>query len=173
MIGIDGELGSSIKGTEISLWGEKDFKEQAELELEADALLMRAGAIDCRRGVRKKLYTDRQLSNHRRRELTNYEEGLNLFPIAEREMLGLIGRDIERIINRACLSSRQYSAWGLFMTGLNQKEIAEITKTTQSTVSRHLAAGKRKIVAALISDPYYGWWEVYWSEVRRSGKIRK
>jgi DNA-binding CsgD family transcriptional regulator len=165
---------SSIMEAERSaLWSVEDFTGQMLLEREADAYLARAGAICSRRGARKRLYTDRQLANHRRRELTNYDEGLNLFAVAERELLEVIGRDIVRIFDRARLSSKQYSVWELFMTGMSQEEIARITKTTQSTVSRHFSAGKRKIIAALVSDPYYGWWEVYWSEVNRVGKVRK
>lgn len=142
-------------------------------EARADALLSFHGAIKKRKGVLNRttnVQSEKQLLNKQRKEMSNYTEGLTLYAISEHELSESMEREREQLMVRANLTGRQAMAWELHMMGVTYAEIGRVMRVCRVTASQHVFAAQAKLQAAMVSCPWWGWWDVYKEELHKKHK---
>ena len=135
----------------------------------SDALLSYHEVVNDTRGKRNAadVYTDKQLENRRRHELSNYDMGLTLFAVAEQDLRSLIERDMRQLAKMADFTEGQYAIWCLNRQGLKNADVARALQVSDEHVCQTLSRCDRKLKATMLRHPWWGWLEVYWSEVHR------
>lgn len=138
-----------------------DLWELADDEERADMLLQYHGCLNRRAGC----LSERQLSRIiNRNELTNCEE---LIRISRAEAVDYIDDDIAKLFKLARLTDSQQTIWRLHMLGATQQESANDLGVSHQYVCQCLKSVRRKLSIAMIAYPWFGWYAVYLSEVRR------
>lgn len=135
-----------------------------DLEQAADALLDAHGALGKENGI----YTDAQLSRKMRREVRR-------LPVLEeasvsQETVDYISQlQIEELTELAELSPMQDICYRLHCDKLPGKEIADMLGLSVQVVSYHLREARVRVKRICREGRYAGWYQVYLSEVNRTG----
>jgi DNA-directed RNA polymerase specialized sigma subunit len=141
-----------------------------ELEAEADRLLRESGATNHRCGMEKNegIYTEVQLRDHYRREFTNndiaFQRSIEIAEIEERDM---VLDDVKRLCEMSGMSDEQMLIWTLYHQGMTQSDIAEILQTSRQSIHSRLQRCQCRLMRTIAQCWWFGWYEVYLSEVNR------
>jgi hypothetical protein len=140
-------------------------------EREADRLLEAAGIINLAntggRRKRQDCYTDKQLINHHRRELTNYEDGIHLYEVNRQEYAALFQRDLVDLGRLAHFSTQDMDVWQRFCEGFAPDYIAELYNLRESAVVATIERLEQRVRVTMIVCWWWGWYEVYLEELHR------
>jgi len=146
-----------------------------ELTAQADELL-RHTKLDRSRPA----YTTATLERRQRLLNTREASGITTAMVEERnatphiaEMLDAIREDFQRLADKYLRDAgyaRDYAVFSLDILGCTQEQIATALDMDQTTVSRRIHAAKARISRHWVDCPWWGWYEVYISEVRRGGE---
>ncbi len=113
-----------------------------------------------------RIYTEQALARkirQERRRMQDFDETA----IPESAAAYILKRQIELTIASAGLTRFQAAVMTMAMMGWNATDIAARFGLPYHKILRALRISRRKIKKG--SSPYYGLWEVYWSEVMRRG----
>jgi DNA-directed RNA polymerase specialized sigma subunit len=137
----------------------------AELEYQADKLIGRANRHD-----EYPAYIEERLDGHRRREWSNYEIYPSLLQLAKQELDESPAHDLQELARFAGLADTELSILQLSLPphGLSQREIAEGFQCSAMTVGRMLKHARETLTSVMVDCPWWGWLQVYWSEVNRN-----
>lgn len=138
--------------------------ETVDMEAAADALLASAGALGKEHGI----YTDRQLSRKMRDENARIP-ALDESAVSQEVSEYVLESKLEDLIDLANLSPLQEICLRLHVAGLSLREIAKSIDVNVQSMAAHLRVARRKIRPVCKEGKYAGWYEVYLSEIRRTG----
>jgi DNA-binding CsgD family transcriptional regulator len=141
-----------------------------ELELAANELLKKSGVINSGQGVKcnnkSGIYTEDQLIDHNRREIGG---GLLAAgePVADCDITELQLAEILEFSRMVKFTDKQRSVWIMWVGGLSESEIAHYLDCSRQNIYSIIKTCRRKFLCSYKHCPYYGWYEVYLSEVHR------
>jgi len=141
-------------------------------ECEADQLLQRHGKLGADQGA----YTEKQLIRHTKREHPEQAEIIEivhvhgdnvLLHLAQTDLAAMVQSDLVKLGKLARLSDRHMDVWSLRARGLTVRDIAIAVDMPRSTVQDMLVRSRLRVLRALVMNPHFGLWEVYWELVHR------
>jgi len=145
---------------------------EAELEIESNKLLEEAGFINADKHIRRNndsgCYTEIQLNKHRRNEVSNYGDGLNIVRIALRDETEMIMPDIRKLCVLAGFSDEQILIWTLYHQGLSCADIAQICNVSRQCMHKRIEVCRKRLIKTIILYPWFGWYDVYLAEIHRN-----
>lgn len=135
-----------------------------ELEQAADTLLAVYGAIGKESGI----YTDTQLSRKMRLETRRLPE-LDEASLPEDTINYISQLQTEELAELADLTPMQDICYQLHCDSLSGREIAGLLGLSVQAVSHHLREARIRVKRACREGRYSGWYQIYLSEVNRTG----
>ena len=141
------------------------------IQEEANALLEASGYIIRGKGPRSEspdCYTEYQLDRHRRNEFSNYEEGIRLLTSARIEMTAMLETELAELFSIGRLNDTEQIIFGRVVWEMaTAEEIAKDEELSTCAVESIIARCRNRIITGLILYPFWGWLQIYWSEVNR------
>lgn len=136
-----------------------------ELEEAANVLLSAAAGLGHRNGAYTQVQLDRKIRNENKR-LPLIDE----YAVPSETMEYLVKRQLDDLVDVSRLTAFQEIVFRLRFAGMKNKDIANNLGLDPSRTALALKIARRKVKAAYEEGKYAGWYEVYLSEVNRTGK---